>query len=468
MNSLRLRPAAARCARLALGFFLGATASVSGANINPPPHPDNSHVDGSALVVSWNPPVYPPDALKEKVGGRTTIRIIVDEKGAITAARILKANDARLGEAALAAVKTWKFSPAMEKEKPVASCLDVPLAFIAEKGDKSWPPSLMTNLGNQPAPASVTPATKKSTPRAEYPAVLVERKLSGIVRFTCTVDPEGRPVAPRIVAASHVDFVLPALAALARWEYSPAKQGDLPVPAEMIGEITFDDLTANRGVVLAANGITGPEGAPPAATPQPLFAADPVWPHALLMQGGSGEADVEFTVDETGRVKDLKLRSASRPEYGAAALAALETWQFRPAIASGRTVAVPLWKKVEFAAVAPDAVGTWETLVQAARAGTISEASGLDRPLTPLFRVPPVYPTALLAAGRPKGSAEIEFVIARDGRARLPRIVSATHEEFGWAAATAIAQWVFQEPRRAGVTVDVKVRIPVTFTPPPL
>ena len=72
---------------------------------------------------------------------------------------------------------------------------------------------------------------------------------------------------------------------------------------------------------------------------------------------------------------------------------------------------------------------------------------------------------ALRAEG-PTGSAEIEFIIDREGRARLPRIVSASREEFGWAAATAIAQWVFDPPKKNGQPVDTRVRIPVSFTPP--
>lgn len=445
-----------------IGWF---SPSASGAAASPPAHPENALVDGPALVKEWFAPVYPPDALKEKIGGRTVVRIIVDETGKITAARVLRAADPRLGEAALAAVKTWTFSPAMEKEKAIASCLDVPLNFSAEKGDKSWPRSLMSDLNNQPQPAAVSPATKKFTPKAEYPETLTERKLPGVVRFSCGVDATGHLIAPRIFAASHADFVLPALAALARWEFNPAKQGDLAVATELVGEVSFEEMIAGRAVALAANNITALDGTPPEATPQPLVAADTVWPHALLMKGTAGEALVEFTVDTQGNTTGLKLRSASQPEFGSAALAALETWKFRPAVQGGRTVAVSLLKKVEFVLPATENSAP-ARLLKAVQAGEVQDARGLDQPLTPLFRTPPVYPAALLANGRPKGAAEIEFVIARDGRARFPRIVSATQEEFGWAAATAIAQWLFQAPRRGGEAVDVKVRIPFNFAPP--
>lgn len=454
------------------GFFAALMwARILLAAQTPTPPFDNSLVDGPVMVNSWVAPVYPEAALKEKVGGRTVIRLIIDEQGAITAARVLKADDPRLGEAALAAVKTWKFSAAVDNEKKIASCVDVPLNFNAEKGQKNWPSSYMTNMANHPRAAPVTGAEPKSTPSGEYPVVLSERRLAGAVEFSCRVDAAGRPSAPRILGTTHADFVLPALAALAKWEFTPAKQGDLVISTELVGEVSFDAIAGNRADVLAANGISAPEGGAHGAWPQLVRAADPVWPHDLLMQGGGGEAVLEFTVEANGSVAALKVRSATQPAFGQAALAALETWRFRPALSNGQAVAVPLIKRVQFVEVphtaAREAIKDPEAeLVRAARAGSIGAPKGLDEKLTPIFRLPPVYPAALKEAGGPKGEAMIEFVIARDGRARLPRIVSASHEEFGWAAATAVAQWVFKAPLREGQTVDVKVSIPVSFTPP--
>lgn len=208
---------------------------------------DNSLINGAATISTWVPPVYPAGALNEKLGGRTVIRIIVDERGAITAARVLKADDPRLGEAALVAVKTWKFSAAVENENRVESCLDVPLVFVAAKGAKSWSAFHMTAMSNQPQPASIMGAEPKHTPPGGYPAVMVERKLTGTVRFACKVDATGRVSGPRILGSSHADFVLPALDALKHWEFTAAKQGDLAVATELAGEVSFDQIAGNRG-----------------------------------------------------------------------------------------------------------------------------------------------------------------------------------------------------------------------------
>lgn len=456
--------------KIILGLMIcgGLTATALGAAAAAPL--DNSLVDGPAMIQSWKPPVYPAAALQQKVGGRAVIRFIVDDKGVLTSARIFKAADARLGEAALAAVKTWTFTPAVENEKPITSCLDVILRFDPAKGQKSWPANHFTDMSNQPAASPMTSAEPKQTPPGEYPAILVERKLPGSVEFSCRLDATGQVLQPKILATSHTDFLLPALASLKKWEFTPAKQGDLAVPTQLVGEVTFDTIAGNRADVLAANAITAPDGTVPELKPQPVLVTDAVWPHGLLLRGDGGEAVVEFTVQMSGAVTDVNVRSASQPEFGRAALAAMEMWRFRPAITDGRKEPVILVKKFEFIAVpkvAPaEAQDPWVELVNEARADALRSAGGLDERIEPLYQAPLRFPEVLKAAGGAKGEAMIEFVIARDGRVRLPRIVSASAPEFGWAAATSVSQWLFNAPRREGKPVDVKVAMPMSFDVP--
>jgi len=189
-------------------WFCGALALLRLQSVaqTPPQKFDNSLVDGPAMVKTWAPPVYPAEALRENVGGIAVIRIVVDETGALTAARVLRAGDQRLGEAALVAVKAWTFAPAVDGEKRVTSCLDVPLTFDPKKGQKSWPASYMTNLSNHPRPAPVTGAEPRRTPTGEYPALLSERKLPGRVDFSCWLDATGRVSAPKIFGSEPRGF----------------------------------------------------------------------------------------------------------------------------------------------------------------------------------------------------------------------------------------------------------------------
>jgi TonB family protein len=107
-------------------------------------------------------------------------------------------------------------------------------------------------------------------------------------------------------------------------------------------------------------------------------------------------------------------------------------------------------------------------LVQRVRTNDTGDmgARGLDGALNPCYQISPVYPAALVDE-KAEGEAQIGFIIDRDGRCRLARIVSATREEFGWTAATAIERWVFDPPKRHGQPTDERVSIPVNFSAPP-
>jgi TonB family protein len=426
-------------------------------------------VDGAALLRTWAPPDYPPDALKENVGGLAMIRMIVDEKGVVASARSLDATDPRLGAAALAAAKKWGFSPALAGGRPVACSMDAPVEFSPALAARKRKPGFVPPPDQTPQLSPRSPAKPSATYSADYPDALLERRLSGLVRFVCTVTAEGHAVAVRVVAATHPDFVIPALRSLDRWEFTPGMQGDLPAQSEVGGDITFDATATGPAEVLAANLITAPDGTAPSVQPEPRVVADPVPPYDLLMKGEGGSASVVYTVDEDGRPRDVRVQSATRPEFGKALVAAVEACAFLRAFDGGHAVAVALMQRAQFPAVSPDAQDESDPiarLVVALRARRIGNPQGLDEQLTPVYRVSPEYPGALRKNGRPAGRAEIDFIIDRDGRARLPNIVSATSEDFGWAAATAVSQWIFKAPLRNGRPVDVRVRIPFNFKPP--
>jgi TonB family protein len=82
----------------------------------------------------------------------------------------------------------------------------------------------------------------------------------------------------------------------------------------------------------------------------------------------------------------------------------------------------------------------------------------------PTFRVPPELPEALKKSGE-VATAQIEIIIDPSGRARLPRILEATRDDFGWAAATAASRWIFQPALKDGQPVYLRVIIPFKFSP---
>jgi hypothetical protein len=138
-------------------------------------------------------------------------------------------------------------------------------------------------------------------------------------------------------------------------------------------------------------------------------------------------ATEDFTVSEAGTVKNLRVGDATHPEFGDALVAALEAWVFARPIENNRTVSVDLSGRTggvqSGAARCSVRLRCAHAFGPALRAGEIGGARGLDGKLTPIYQVRPEYPRALKEAGEPAGKTETEFVIDREGRVRLPRVV---------------------------------------------
>jgi len=418
---------------------------------------------GDASLRGWVQPEYPEAAKKSRAEGEVVVEFVVELDGHVAKAEINDSTNPIFNEAALAAVRRWTFSPVLEKGQPVASGMIVPVVFkLAQLKQKQTP--ISPPQAQMPQGAKLTPAKFTVAPNPEYPEELAERKIPGEVRIEFTVETDGSARAPKVLWASHAAFVEMALRALENTRFEPAHQGLLAKATIMEYPVEFSSLGVKRPEILAANQLTLIGEAIPKVEPVPFMLIEPVYPRDHLLAGEEGTATAELAVDSQGVAKEVKLISASAPEYGAALVAAVETWRFKPASTDGANVPVRLRAVYEFV---PPSSGNNIRLVEALRPGGagVGGASGLDQKLNPLWRGFPTYPAALRTEPVP-GSAEIEFIIDQDGRVRLPRVKSATREEFGWAAATAISQWVFERPMRKGEPADVKVVIPVSFTPP--
>jgi TonB family protein len=204
--------------------------------------------------------------------------------------------------------------------------------------------------------------------------------------------------------------------------------------------------------------------------PAPTNTTVPVYPTTLLQANTAGKATVVYVIGTDGRVLATKLIEATAPEFGYAALATLDAWRFEPAKKKdGSPSYARMSMTYEFKpnghGDVPVTTGTKDVLAALKKKPELIASPGdLDKPLAPISRRPPVYPTAFLNEGT-EGSAVIEFYIDRNGDAQLPSIVSSTAPEFGYAAMQAVATWRFESPRRDGKKVIVKARVSVNFSP---
>lgn len=414
---------------------------------------------GAAILDTWVQPAYPDAARKAKQEGTVLVEFVVEADGSVTREKVSESSAEVFNESALAAVRQWHFRPAIEEAKPAAAAMQAPVVFSLQQLKQKQVP-LMPEVQNMPRAVKIEPARSEGGIDPEYPTELDALRLPGLVRIRFTVTPAGVAETPQVLFASHPAFVETALRTLERAKFVPAHQGPLLRSDKMEYPVSFQSFGAKPADVLAANHLEVVGDAE--GLPLPVVLNQPVYPRTALLAGASAIVGAEFTVNPEGMVEDISILEATGSEFEAAMRAAIESWAFQPARDDGNPVAVRLRVKHEFSA------GFAETrlaaLLQPGGEG-IKGPAGLDQKLKPLWRGFPVYPQQLLAE-KPAGRALIEFVIDRDGRARMPRVVETTAPEFGWSGMAAITQWVFERPMRGGAPADVTVRIPIDFNAP--
>jgi iron complex outermembrane recepter protein len=98
--------------------------------------------------------IYPAEALAARQEGSVVLFVSIGKDGNVTAATVAESAGEPFDQAALAAVKQWRFLPARRGDEPVASRIRVPFTFALPPPEAAPPP----------APASAAPAIAAPPP----------------------------------------------------------------------------------------------------------------------------------------------------------------------------------------------------------------------------------------------------------------------------------------------------------------
>jgi protein TonB len=91
---------------------------------------DQTPVFWKMKPVETRPPVYPPRCLRMGIEGTVRVRVLVGENGRVQEVTVGKSSgDAALDEAAMEAVRHWRFEPAKRDGVPVRAWAVVPIEF---------------------------------------------------------------------------------------------------------------------------------------------------------------------------------------------------------------------------------------------------------------------------------------------------------------------------------------------------
>jgi protein TonB len=74
-------------------------------------------------------PIYPPLALRHRIGGIVILRVLVSEAGRPLEVEVLRGVRAGISEAAAAAVRRWTFEPSIKNGVPVEAWTTIPIPF---------------------------------------------------------------------------------------------------------------------------------------------------------------------------------------------------------------------------------------------------------------------------------------------------------------------------------------------------
>jgi TonB family protein len=203
--------------------------------------------------------------------------------------------------------------------------------------------------------------------------------------------------------------------------------------------------------------------AAPTASVNSVRKMAPVYPYEYLLQNKTGSAEVQFTVEYSGRAIMVRKVDASDDLFAKALMADVESNEFIPPRVNGEPRLTT--GKLRFAFNGdPGLDAIQKSILTELRKPkpAIVSVKELDKAPFPVRQDPPNFPYAL-QSDAVSGKAEVEFVIDRDGRVVFPRIVSASHEDFGWAAATAVSRWRYSAPVKGGQKVDARMTLVINF-----
>ena len=180
-------------------------------------------------------PVYPEEARKAKVEGVVILGARIDKEGNVSNVMVIKSKESLLNEAAMDAVRKWKYEPMVIEGKPVEAVFTVTISFKlnGKKEDEEFGKGAVKVGGEIENPRLI----KQVNPI--YPDEAKKAGIQGVVILNAIVDEKGNVA--RVIVKKSESAVLnqPAIDALKQWKYEPMIIKGKPKPVLITVTIKF-------------------------------------------------------------------------------------------------------------------------------------------------------------------------------------------------------------------------------------
>jgi TonB family protein len=183
------------------------------------------------LITHRIEPQYPEEARRRSIQGQVVVRFVIDKEGNTTDVFAIE-GDPLLRDAAVAAVKQWKFKPYLLNGEPIQVETNATLGFKLNPPLDPGPPGKL-RVSQDVAERDIL---RKVNP--VYPAVAVINHIHGIVILSGTIDTKGNMVDVKPVSG-HPVLVDAAVQAVKQWKYKPYMLNGQPVAVETTVKISF-------------------------------------------------------------------------------------------------------------------------------------------------------------------------------------------------------------------------------------
>ncbi len=303
-------------------------------------------------------PSYPYALHRHGVGGQVLCSFVVDKEGNVKNAYAMGSSHPFFREAALEALREWKFKPATLNGVPVASRVEIAIQFTPPgnaqgggriTGGPKDPTKLPEGFRYDKAPEPRTSA------RPVYPYSLLANKTAGRAKVIFVVATDGKVREATIIEATHPEFGQALAAAASLYRFKPATLNGEPTNCLITVEHNFDPHGDNGFTfdedldllkiearkpeqIIKASQLDRPLKAFSRKSPVTPILNDPQSP--APSPDTTAKAVIQFLVDKHGKVRLPRIMESTTPAHGYAAIQAVAEWRFEMPLSGGKPVIV--------------------------------------------------------------------------------------------------------------------------------